>query len=82
MTTTKEQIKDLAKSLGMSMCGIASVDRLKTSPEGKHPCDILPGCKSVIVVGIRLLDGVIQSNFRTFEDGRNNMKGIYGTYGY
>lgn len=82
MSVTKEKIKDLAKSLGMNMCGISSIDRFKTSPEGKHPCDVLPGCKSVIVVGVRLLDGVIQANFRAFEDGREHLKGIYGTYGY
>ena len=82
MSITKEQIKDLAKSLGMSMCGVSNVERLKTSPEGKGPCDILPGCKSVIVVGVKLLDGIIQANFRAFEDGRKDLKGMYGTFGY
>ena len=82
MTILAEQIKDLAKSLGMDLCGIGSVDRFKTSPEGKHPCDVLPGCKSVIVVGAGLLDGVVQANFRAFEDGRSDLKGIFGTYGY
>ena len=82
MSITKERIKELTKSLGMEMCGVSGIDRFETSPEGKHPCDILPGCKSVIVVGARLLDGVAQTNFRTFEDGRSDLKGIYGTYGY
>ena len=82
MDIKKEQIKDLAKSLGMNLCGVSNVDRLKTSPKGKHPCDVLPGCKSVIVVGVRLLDGIIQANFRAFEDGRQDLKGLYGTYGY
>ncbi len=82
MSITKEQIKELAKSLGMGMCGVAGVDRFETSPEGRNPRDVLPGCKSVIVVGAPLLDGVIQSNFRAFEDGRRDLKGVYGTYGY
>jgi len=82
MAVSKDQIKELAKSLGMSMCGVASMDRFKTSPDGRHPCDVLPGCKSVIVIGERLLDGVIQANFRAFEDGRDDLKGIYGMYGY
>ena len=82
MDIKKEQIKDLAKSLGMSLCGVSNVDRLKTSTQGKHPCDVLPGCKSVIVVGVKLLDGIIQANFRSFEDGRRDLKGLYGTYGY
>lgn len=78
----EEQIKDHAHHVGMSVCGIASVDRFKEAPAGHHPCDILPGCKSVIMIGMRLLDGAIQANFRAFEDGRWDLKGLYGTYGY
>jgi epoxyqueuosine reductase len=78
----KEQIKAVAQQHGMDLCGIASVDRFSESPLGRHPRDILPGCKSVVVVGARLLDGAVQANFRAFEDGRLDLKGIYGTYGY
>jgi epoxyqueuosine reductase QueG len=42
----------------------------------------LPDCKSVVVVGVRLLDGIVQANFRTYENGRHDLKGLYGTYGY
>ena len=82
MNIAKEQIKEFVKSLGMDVCGVSNIDRFKTSPEGRNPCDVLPGCKSVIVIGVHLLDGVIQANFRAFEDGRQDLKGIYGTYGY
>ncbi|SHH86805.1 Epoxyqueuosine reductase QueG (queuosine biosynthesis) [Sporobacter termitidis DSM 10068] len=75
-------IKDAAKRYGMDMCGVAGVDRFDESPPGRHPTDILPGCKSVVVVGVRLLDGIVQANFRTFENGRQDLKGLYGTYGY
>ena len=78
----KAAIKEHVKHVGMDLCGIASIDRFAESPKGKHPTEILPGCKSVIVVGIGLLDGVIQANFRAFEEGRNDLKGLYGTYGY
>ena len=78
----KAAIKQLAASLGMSMCGVASIDRFATSDPGKHPHDLLPGAKSAIVVGVRLLDGAVQANFRAFEDGNAQAKGIYGTYGY
>ena len=80
--TAKEQIKKLALDLGMDLCGVASMDRFDGSPEGKHPESILPGCKSAIVIGVRLLDGATQINFRAFEEGRRDLKGIYGTYGY
>jgi len=82
MSITKEQIKEFVKSQGLEICGVASIDRFETSPKGKHPCDTLPGCKSVIVVGAHLLDGVVQANFRAFEDGRNDLKGLFGQYGY
>ena len=80
--TIKEEIKEVAMRQGMDLFGVASIDRFSESPDGRHPCDILPGCKSVIVIGVRLLDGIVQANFRTFEDGRRDLKGLYGTYGY
>lgn len=78
----KEQVKEVALAHGMDMCGISGIDRFSESPKGRHPGDILPGCKSVIVIGVRLLDGAVQANFRAFEDGRRDLKGLYGTYGY
>ena len=78
----KTLVQTTAKRLGMDLCGIASVDRFAESPAGKHPTEVLPGCKSVIVIGTRLLDGVIQANFRAYENGREDLKGLYGTYGY
>jgi epoxyqueuosine reductase QueG len=82
MTISKDSIKEHALSLGVAMCGVSGIDRFKTAPEDRRPEKVLPGCKSVIVVGQSLLDGVIQANFRAFEDGRGDLKGIYGTYGY
>ncbi len=78
----EKKIKAVARRHGMDMCGIAGIDRFDESPPGRHPCDILPGCKSVIVIGVRLLDGAVQTNFRAFEDGRRDLKGLYGMYGY
>lgn len=82
LISTKQDIKDFAFSLGMDLCGVSGIGRFAESPPGRHPCDILPGCKSVVVVGVKLLDGAVQANFRAFEDGRRDLKGIYGTYGY
>ena len=78
----KAMIKETAMKSGMDMCGVASIDRFAGSPKGRHPTETLPGCKSVIAIGVRLLDGIVQANFRTFEDGREDLKGLYGTYGY
>ncbi|MDR0812684.1 MAG: hypothetical protein LBO63_01585 [Oscillospiraceae bacterium] len=82
MSVSSRQIKDFVRSLGMDLCGIANMDRFATSPPGRHPRDVLPGCRSAVVFGVKLLDGVVQANFRAFEDGRDDLKGIYGTYGY
>ena len=78
----KALVKETALKNGMDLCGIADVARFDDSPAGRHPTKILPGCKSVIVIGARLLDGIVQVNFRAFEEGREDLKGLYGTYGY
>jgi len=80
MNYTKE-IKDLVLGkFGMDYCGIAPVERFTEAPEGKRPEDLLPGAKSVIVFGVRILDGALQGLFRKFEEGKRNCHGIYATY--
>ena len=78
----KKMIKDVAKAHGMDMCGFAGLEHFDESPPGRHPSETLPGCKSVVVIGTRLIDGVVQTNFRQYENGRHDLKGVYGTYGY
>ena len=77
----EQSIKEHAKKRGMDLCGIAPVSRFEGAPKGTHPTDFLPGCKSVISVGVRLADGVIQTVMRNFEDGKWMAQGVYGTYG-
>lgn len=55
------EIKELIKSLGADLCGIASIDRFEDSPIGYHPKDILPTCKSVISFGCRFPAGTLAS---------------------
>lgn len=78
----EQSIKDRARKVGMDLCGIAPVARFEGAPEGTHPSDFLPGCKSVISIAVRLMDGVVQTIFRNFEDGNRRAQGIYGTFGY
>jgi epoxyqueuosine reductase len=78
----EQSIKEYAKNIGMDLCGIAPVSRFEGAPKGTHPTDFLPGCKSVISIGVRVPDGVTQAIFRNFEDGNRMAQGIYGTYGY
>ena len=43
-------VKKAATRLGVDLCNIAPIDRFKDAPEGFHPQDVFPGCKSVIVL--------------------------------
>ena len=77
------QIKNFALTEArMDMVGIAGIDRFNESPEGQHPTDFLPGCKSVIVFGVRVPDGAVNATFRVFEDLNYRIHGVYGAYGY
>jgi len=49
-----EDIRKTALASGVDVCGIADVHRWdEFVPEGYRPYDILPGAKSVVVVGVR-----------------------------
>lgn len=56
---TKAEIKELFYSRGADLCGIASIDRFAEAPEGFHPTDVLPTCRSVISFGCRFPAGVL-----------------------
>lgn len=56
------EIKKIAKELGVDLCGIASTERFTEVPNGFHPCDILPDCKSVIVVAKKFLNSTLLAN--------------------
>lgn len=47
----KQQIKDILVALGADVCGVASVERFSSAPEGFHPRDTYEDCKSVIAFG-------------------------------
>ena len=71
------EIKKYAKERGVDLVGIASIDRFKTLPPGESPLVIFPECKSVIVLGRRILRGSI----RGVEEG-TNFSSTYGSFGY
>lgn len=83
VSNVTQQIKNFALTEArMAKVGIAGIDRFNESPEGMHPTDFLPGCKSVIAFCVRLPDGAVSAAHRTFEDGNYNIHGVYGAYGY
>lgn len=56
----KQGLKAILYSLGADLCGVASVDRFNGAPEGFHPADILPSCKSVISFECRFQIGTLR----------------------
>lgn len=58
MTDKTETIKAVFYDLGADLCGIASVDRFDDAPEGFHPCDLYPQCKSVVVFARKFPNGL------------------------
>lgn len=70
---TNEEIKKTAIEAGADLVGIAGEDRWGNWPAEQNPRQFLPGCRSVIVVGRRVLRGAL----RGIEEGTN----FYSTYG-
>lgn len=52
-------VKEIMKSLGADLCGIASIDRFGDAPKGYHPLDVMQACKSVISFGCRFPVGTL-----------------------
>lgn len=50
---TSREVKEMAYSLGAELCGIAGPDRFAEAPEGYHPRDVWPACRSVISFACR-----------------------------
>lgn len=48
-----QDVKNMARELGADLVGIAAADRFGNAPQGYHPADVLPGCRSVVVLAGR-----------------------------
>ena len=59
------KVKEIMKSLGADLCGIASVDRFSDAPKGFHPTDVFPECKSVISFACRFPVATLRCNSHT-----------------
>ena len=53
------RVKEIMFALGADLCGIASIDRFSDAPNGYHPLDIFPTCKSVISFACRFPVGTL-----------------------
>ncbi len=55
-----DELTALARGAGASLIGVAPVERFADAPPGHHPGDLLPGARSVLSFGIRLLPRVLE----------------------
>jgi epoxyqueuosine reductase len=62
MKATSAEIKAKARELGADLCGIAAVERFEGAPASYHPSDVLPDCRSVIIVARRFLGSTYAPN--------------------
>ena len=69
-------LKELAHQAGAELVGVAPHDRWAEWPAEANPATLMPTCRSVIVIGRRILRGT----FRGVEEG-TNFGSTYGTYG-
>ena len=56
----KEKLREIILDHGADVCGFASIERFQDAPAGFHPNDIWSDCKTVIVFGIALPEGVFR----------------------
>ena len=52
----KEDLKEMSMRLGADLFGVTSAGALDDAPLGHRPMDILPSAKSIIVLGMKMLD--------------------------
>jgi epoxyqueuosine reductase QueG len=52
----KELLRRLSLQLGADLFGVAASDSFDDAPEGHRPNDVLPNAKSIVVIGMKMLD--------------------------
>jgi epoxyqueuosine reductase QueG len=61
MQNLRERIEEIAYKEGATLLNIASTNDFKDAPDGHHPTDLLPSTKSIIVIGMKYLDALVDS---------------------
>lgn len=70
------ELKQAARDQGADLVGIAPIERFRSQAPERHPSSIAPECRSVIVVGRRILRG----SLRGVEEG-TNFHSTYSVFG-
>jgi epoxyqueuosine reductase len=75
-----QEMTTIIIELGADMVGVASIERFKNAPEGNRPTDYLPDARSVISIGMHIVDAVCDTWGEYTEPGKSI--GPYLFYGY
>ncbi len=81
MKDLKAKLKEIALKEGADYFGVAPVSRWANATQGHKPTDLMPNAKSVVVIGIKIPQGAIESNNRSYEGMRHGIF-TYMIYGY
>lgn len=81
MTRTQEIKRIIADRFSMNLVGIAPASAFNDTANGLDTKQLLPGAKSVIVYGRRLINGSVDTIFRKYEDGVKSAFASYQAYG-
>ena len=71
--TLRHQLETIARENGADYFGVSPMSRLKNLPQGHRPTDLLPNAKSVIVLGMRIPQGVVTAHRQAFAGKRNQI---------
>ncbi|MBR4703900.1 MAG: hypothetical protein IKO91_08650 [Oscillospiraceae bacterium] len=82
MTRTEAVKRRVLLGSDMDYAGICPSAVLEDEPRGRRPSDLLPGAKSILVFGRKLISGSVQTKFRQFEDGVMNVSGSYSAHSF
>lgn len=65
---TSQTLKQFAFNKGADLVGIASIDRFHKAPARHKPTDLLPDAKTVVVCAMRIMHGVLNSQFTVYHN--------------
>ena len=78
-----DQLKDLAKTWGADMVGVAPVGRFHSAPKMSHPSAILPSATCVVVIGVRYPKATVEGwgqppseSMYLFQSVQRNLTGV------
>jgi epoxyqueuosine reductase QueG len=61
MKELTQAVKDYTRHVGATLVGVGNVERFEGAPRGHGPKDFVPEAKSVVSVGLKITDAIVES---------------------